>query len=59
MHIVMDHPPMKLKRDQMIIKAETKTILSLFEPINHLAIKFLPDGSNMRFRNVPFLTFRN
>ena len=40
MHIlVMDQPPMNLKRAQMIIDAETETSLSLFEPISHLPTK--------------------
>ena len=60
MHIlVVDQPPMNLKRAQMIIDAETETSLSLFEPISHLPAKILPDGSKTRFRHAPLSTFRN
>ena len=53
MHIlVMDQPPMNLKRAQVIIEVETETSLSIYQPISHLP-------SKTRFRHDPLSTFRN
>ena len=62
MHIlVVDQPPMNLKRAQMIIDAETETSLSLFEPISHLPTKIYQTVLKRAFdmlHSRPFATTR-